>query len=177
MPRLFRHLRLPQVRVDWREVWEAFKREHGEPVQYRGLLLFPDAWTHASADLRGPEWPPPENPNERRTMMLHYWLIRRKVVKVERDYWWNTITQVREVQRSRSVPVPVYVRSLTRDDDTGKLKLTRHAVSPDDWEAGRLNQLNLALAECEEKIRELQHATETNSQPAQRQRAAGARPA
>lgn len=70
-----------RVAIDWRAYFRAFCEAHGgDPVPFRGRLLFRDAWTYSSTDYRGPEWPPPDDPAP---WIRAYWLIRIKLARME----------------------------------------------------------------------------------------------
>ena len=169
MSRLLKHMKLPRVAVDWRAVWERFKEAHGDPVPYKGRLLFPDGWTHAAADLRGPEFPPPWCKScefgddgkvsqpcptceaEIDKLKLHYWLIRRKAVEAEVAHFIRIIAHARELKQSRSVPVEPYVATFDGESKTWK----RTPFEPEAWEAGRLQMLKDDLKDCTNIIEEL----------------------
>lgn len=153
-----------KVNIDWRAYWDRFRELHGDPVPYKGRMLHPDGWTYSATDYKGPEWPPPADENELRTMQRHYWLIRRKLVRLERAHLWQQLKGLRELISSRSAPVNPESVVVDRDESTGKLTWTRSVVEPAEWETGRLKWLDDDIAACDQRIKELegeQHGTQT----------------
>lgn len=69
---------IPQrITLDWRAYFISFCDRHGEPVEWKGRLLFDDGWTYALTDYAGPEWGPPSDPGELDQTVTHYWIIKK----------------------------------------------------------------------------------------------------
>jgi hypothetical protein len=153
-----------QVRLDWRAYWQRFKEVHGnDPVPFKGRLLFPDGWTYSNSSHAGPEWPPPDDPEELRKLLLAYWLIRRKVCLNERDHLFNLIQQLKESQRQRSAPLQQrLVMTLEGEDGKQRKKFSFGDVNPEQLEAegGRLWWLRQDVQDCESRIEELKLSRE-----------------
>lgn len=141
------------VTLDWREYWNAFKQAHGgDPVNWRGVLLFRDGWTHAAKDLEGPEWPPPEDPEELRLSKLAYWTIRLAILRDERDQLRQLMKELRQVQASRSAPLKQAVWSR---DEEGKRIQVKGDLSLRDMEELRLVPLEMDVEAAKKMIDQL----------------------
>lgn len=167
------------LRVDWRAYWHAFMAEHGEPEEWSGRCWFPDGWSYSAFDHRGPEWPPPVDPEELRQVQIKYWTQRRAFaarrferLRIEIE---NVLSLVeakpgllravevdgKEVTALSHVAEAVQVRG----DDVlrskvlqkrypflgGKADLASKLRGPQD-------ELRRAIAECDEKLEELNRA-------------------
>ena len=72
---------IPQL--DWNAYFQKFSEAHGgNPLQYKGRLLFPDGWRYGM-NHRGPERAP-EGIDEERELMIVYWKLRLASVTKER---------------------------------------------------------------------------------------------
>lgn len=137
--------------MNWRDYWNRFRETHGDPVPYKGRLLFADGWMYSATDYRGPEWAPPEDEGELRKLQLHYWLVRRRIVDLEHRQLWTVIKQIKETRASRSAPVRAETTTFAADDQ-GKMKMTRQEVDEVQWERTRLKWLKDDISNCERMI-------------------------
>ena len=69
-----------KVEFDWEAYYYSFVEKHGEPVEFRGKLLFRDGWTYAP-DYKGPEWAPPNDLKELRKVQTYYWETRIAILE------------------------------------------------------------------------------------------------
>lgn len=94
---------LPSIAFDWEAYYLNFKSMHGgDPVGYNEhQTLFPDGWRYSSTNYAGPEYPP-ENDEERISLMQEYWRIRRKVCEEELKRISYIIRNLNEFQQSRT---------------------------------------------------------------------------
>ena len=149
------------VKVDWREYYRRFEQRHGEPISWKGKLLFRDGWTHSSKDHAGPEWEPPDDPLVLHSMQTVYWQERLKLVTQEKDLLEHNQRGIEALQRGKSLPL---VRRVKRwDEESQSMKVDREEVSPDMFK-GRLDWLHADIAECIEHLEELKQTTETRSE-------------
>lgn len=134
--------------LDWAAYFRAFCELHGEPVTWRGVLLFRDGWTHAAKDHRGPEWPPPDDLERLRGMRLAYWTIRLKKVKVQALQLKGEIEHLQSVKAVRSAVPMVTLREQT---DEGRW---RKIAKPLDLTLllDRLSWLSDQIKDCEREI-------------------------
>jgi len=106
-----------RVRYDWRAYFRKFCEVHGEPVKWRGKLLFRDGWAYSASNHAGPEYAPPLDPSE---LIREYWTLRRAMVQAKIDELAYDVETVFLEQSRRSAPLQ-HVTSY-RDED-GKLKV------------------------------------------------------
>lgn len=94
-----------KVRLDWREYFLRFCQVHGEPITIGSRLLFPDGWQYASTQYQGPEFAPPDDPDQLRELQLTYWRNRRTILAREYQRIKDVIDNLKTSQNSRSVPL------------------------------------------------------------------------
>lgn len=114
-------------------------------MKYNGRLLFADGWGYSMTDVRGPEFPPPEDPEELLRLRVAYWSIRRKQVIAEYNYLHRMISEMRIAQSSRSVPLQ---QRFTWVDEDGSLKSTTANLDLNELEQGRLRWLRDDILHC-----------------------------
>lgn len=139
------------IRLDWRGYWLAFLERHGgNPVPYKGVLLFADGWTYSATDYAGPEWGPPASLEERQALHEAYWSERLRVVKEEHFGLVKLRESLEQAQGTHSVPL--MARRLHRDENG----TVRWISAPLDTAAlaTRIAWLAQDIAECEEKLKE-----------------------
>lgn len=139
-------LRAPLPRIDWRQYFRDFCEAHGRfGLELRERLVFPDGWSYNPRDYKGPEWPPPDDPREKFTLILEYWQRRKAAVKTELARAQLRYSTAAEAIQVRSVPIPTvsYVR-----DEEGQVQAVRGHLDLADLQ-GRVDWLkeDLALAE------------------------------
>jgi len=133
--------------LDWRAYFRSFCELHGEPLEHRGRLIFPDGWSYSATDYRGPEWPPPEGESLGR-LLRSYWELRRAEVRRQLQLSQAQLESAEAQQRVRSAPLQRKVK--VRGED-GKLGWTSGTL---DLEAARMRIDFLAgdLARCDEQL-------------------------
>lgn len=94
-----------RVNLDWRAYFYKFCEVHGEPVQWKGALLFQDGWRYSATSYQGPEFPPLEDPVQNRKSMLRYWKIRHNIIRAELLRLRETVSGIESLQRNKSVPL------------------------------------------------------------------------
>lgn len=145
-----KELRKLGIRVDWRATFLAFVDLHGPPVRWGGRLLFRDGWSHAAADYRGPQWPPPQEPRELHRLKLEYQRERRRVLRMELDWLGGILGAFEEMARLRSGPIVLMQDRKgpeeSRVDANEKLRGARD----------RLRDTARELKECEAEIERLE---------------------
>ncbi len=140
-----------EISLDWQAYYGAFKQLHGDPVEYHGRLLFRDGWMYSSTRCEGPEWAPPEDGGELKTLVVAYWTVRKEVVQSEMSLLDEMIGKLREVQDARSAPLQHSV--LCQDDETKRRWMETGEL---DYELmqERANWLQADVQECNENIGE-----------------------
>jgi hypothetical protein len=148
----------PQVlRLSWKSYYEQFKLKHGQPVLYlndkstfsNGLLLFPDGWTYSTDGYAGPEYPPPENPEDLKRLQVAYWREKLGILKGLRLEAGTQLAGLRSIQDGKAMPLR-YTKP--RYDEEGRPSGVEEAsVSFQDLGA-RIDQIDLDIEECEKKI-------------------------
>lgn len=147
-----------RLRVDWRAYFDAFREHHGEPVKSGGRLLFPDGWTYSSSDIKGPEWPPPDDNVKLGVLLMRYWKVRRIIVMQERDSLRDLIQGIEALQATKSVTLKS--SQLVYDDESGKQVKVSSDINVSDLKAGRLAALEADVHNCDEQLRWLKLAME-----------------
>lgn len=150
------------ISLDWDAYFAQFKELHGEPVRFRQKLLFPDGWTYSLKSKEGPEWPPPSDSERLHRLQMSYWLTRLSLVQTEFNTLQDILTNLRSLQRSRSLPLQVV--STVYDEEQGKYRRAALPLNLDEIENGRLAWLHDDIAQCHSKLRELEsvHTTSLN---------------
>ena len=149
--RPFAAQRSARIRIDWRASFRAFSELHGgDPVTWKGRLLWRDGWGHSATDYRGPEFPPPSDPREAAKLRRRYWLIRLALAKRAEKALGYELEGFDELARSRSAPL--FRRVVTRDDDG----VARLGSAELDLSEGRerLAWLREQVEECVERLEE-----------------------
>ncbi len=140
------------VQLDWQAYFKEFCVLHGgDPVLYRGRLLFQDGWQYSSTDFRGPEWAPTKNQDELKQMQRSYWITRKAIVAPQIDDLKRAIESLEMAQRERSARLQQ--TSIYFDQESGKYAKATGPVSLDAMRS-RLSWLEADLVMCEGHIRE-----------------------
>lgn len=149
------------IDIDWERYFQEFCNAHGrypivyEPKEDIVLLLFPDGWMYDGLNYDGTEYPPPDDHNELMELLTYYWKRRLRIVKGEHDSLAHSLSRLKDLQRSRSLPI--YQRSEIRTDEgktetqSQKLDLVMHEK--------RLQWLKKDIQECKDKLTELSYMT------------------
>lgn len=145
------------VNLDWRAYFEDFKEKHGMPVACRGRQVFPDGWSYSLKSLNGPEWRPPTDPEELRSLLLDYWRARRNIVSTESRMLRSVLEGLEELQWSKDGKLqgrPVFFKrgqQIKVRDENSRVG----DVDPIKMRKLRLEWLENDLKDCVEKIKEL----------------------
>lgn len=109
--------------IDWKEYFNKFSKAHGgNPVEWKGQLLFQDGWRYEMR-YQGPEHEPPKDEAALRRIQLFYWTRRRKIVRqqvVDAQDSYNVLVQQ---VATRSMPLVQRVSYL--DEDDGRRSIRR----------------------------------------------------
>lgn len=149
------------VEIDWPRYFRDFCAAHGgNPVAVGGkdsvILLFADGWTHSATDHAGPEWPPPDDPEQLRKLKLLYWQTRRQMVSSELTALERALRGLEQLCSVKSTaPIHLTVRKLVTDESTGAGRIEARSVraGPDLWK-GRIEFLRGDLALADRNIKE-----------------------
>lgn len=144
---------LHALTLDWDAYFDAFKEAHGEPVRWRGQLLFPDGWRYDGRDKTGEQYPPPTDTAQLHELQTCYWLSRLRLVRAERDWLREMVKGLRALERARGMPL--WRRGAVFDETTGKYANRAERIDLDEWENGRLAWLEQDVLDCEERLRHL----------------------
>jgi hypothetical protein len=112
------------VQIDWGAYYLLFKEVHGDPIEYKGRLVFPDGWSYSKTDVSGPEWAPPEDREQLTDLQLGYWKGRLALVTYERDVLKQLAENIVHAQTSKSLPLPGFV-TYREIDENGVPKTRR----------------------------------------------------
>lgn len=141
------------VLVDWGAYWKKFQELHGgDPVSYKGRMLFRDGWTYSPRNVRGPEWPPPPELGQLISLVREYWNIRKNLVTVELTQLRHTMEGLRELQAVRSAPIQQMVRYF---DKESKKLITECKDLDLTLFNGRIQWLEADLNDCVERLKEV----------------------
>lgn len=112
--------RSSRIVLDFRGYFITFCEKHGEPVHYKGRLLFPDGWTYSSTQYEGPEFPPPSDVGELDNLVEKYWRLRQSTLKKMLDKIRHERKQIQDAQATRDVPLQ---RMVTREHDGKRMRM------------------------------------------------------
>lgn len=98
-------MKTPRIRLDWRAYFRSFVEAHGEPIRWGKRLIFPDGWMYHATDYKGPEWAPPENPDNLRALQRKYWDLRLAMIQSQRQRLEGDLRALDEMQRARAIPL------------------------------------------------------------------------
>lgn len=141
----------PRIKLDWKAYFLEFCQKHGEPVQWKGRLLFRDGWMYSASDYGGPETPPPKDFDELDQLCLSYWLVRRSTLLRRLSDLLQERRTLSIAQSDRSVPLQVLVR---REEEDG---MTRVGYAELDFTTldTHIDWFKTDIAECDIRLREL----------------------
>lgn len=138
------------MNLDWEAYFQEFSRRNGgDPVRINmgGVirLLFRTGWGYGTK-YEGPEYPPPEDPRKRHSLVRFYWRTRKAALVEIQGQLSESVSSLQAMQSSRSVPLQV--REIMWDDQQHK-PVTRSG----DIHLGRLYErlenLDRLIAECD----------------------------
>lgn len=142
----------PRMRVDWRQYFRDFCEKHGDPLTHPSgaVLLFPDGWSYSATSHRGPEWPPPDDPQQHWEQVRLYWRLARLGIRRELVVAREELAGVVAAVQLRSACLTV--TTTVRDPDTGAATRVSTPLDPADFRA-RVAELEADLAGAESKVR------------------------
>ncbi len=109
-----------KVKLDWKAYYLKFSEMHGGwPIIYKGRQLFSDGWTYSLTDYAGPEWEPPTEPKELKTLRTVYWYTRLNRAKNELLVVAARRAALKNLQENKSAPLQQVI--VSKDDETGKV--------------------------------------------------------
>lgn len=106
------------VKLDWRAYYQRFCEEHGDPVEWKGRLLFEDGWGYSNVDYAGPEYSPPEDLETLKGLRVTYWKVRAKLISRRLVIVKGRLQALENLSSQKSLPlqgvIPYY------DEETGR---------------------------------------------------------
>jgi hypothetical protein len=151
---------VPQL--DWKAYYNRFAEIHGgNPLQWKGWLLFPDGWRYSSTSYQGPEMPP-QDEEQAKELRLVYWKMRLASVSKERRELRASLVGLEMMERTFSAPLQQrIVRDVPARNEFGD-EVTRKVPGACDLDLeglrGRLGWLEDDVEQCERVIKELSDA-------------------
>lgn len=145
------------IRPDWKAYFREFCNKHGRhPVEIGNKLVFPDGWSYARNDYRGPEWPPPSVPEDLWRLKREYWKRRCAIIRKQRDALSAELENFAKQQLSRDATIQVNGIETYTDDDGHEH--ARMVSVPVDWQTLKLKLqfLNEDLYQSEMELRTLE---------------------
>lgn len=144
----------PRHQLDWQAYFKSFNELHGgNPIHWGGRLLYQDAWQYSITDHAGPEFAPPEDQREVKSLKRSYWLRRKAIVENELRQLSLHITYLEEMQRLRHVPLQ---QVLTWFDMEQRRWSRQVGVLDMSGMKERCNWLKDDVELCNERIKELE---------------------
>lgn len=141
--------------LDWDAYFETFKTEHGDPVRWKGLLLFQDGWRYSAKHKSGPEYPPPNDTEQLHYLKTYYWLTRLNIVTAERNMLRDTVVGLRALQRNHHLPLQQ--QTSVYDELSGRHAYKAQILDIDELEHGRLAWLEQDVLDCQRQLQQLQN--------------------
>lgn len=143
--------RTPQIRIDWKAYFKAFCEAHGDPILYKGRLLFPDGYQYSATDYAGPEYPPEESLE--RAYRIVYYRERRKLLRERESALIRRLEALERLQSALSVPLQYSWTD--RDETTGKIMRGTQSLDFDIQLREPIEDVRADMKRCEEMLREL----------------------
>jgi hypothetical protein len=142
------------VELDWIAYYREFDARHGgDPVQFRGRLLWRDGWTYASTDHAGPEWAPPQDPKELKAFQLAYWSKRKAALTQQLRSLEDDVANLKETQRVRPVPLQIVERTRAINELGFPVMKSTNKEIDFDVLAAIIKDMRTDVAECNVEIR------------------------
>ncbi len=143
---------IPEAVLDWHEYYLSFLQEHGDPVEYRGRLLFEDGWMYSALHEAGPEWSPPEDKRELRGLKIAYQQVRRNAIRTMAHTLRTRLQAIEGLQSGKSLPLPLKYddseqRGMAGVVEWKDLDITAHYE--------RLTALDQNVKDCDLRLEEL----------------------
>lgn len=149
---------VPRIKLDWKAYFTEFCERHGEPVRYKGRLLFDDGWMYSATDYAGPEWEPPADKATRLQLQQEYWQARYDMVMAEANGLRQELTNLTQLERVRQ-GAPLQQRVVKyKENDQGLAVACGVETIGVDLEPlqSRLNWLESELENCDSKMADLE---------------------
>ena len=144
-----------RLTIDWRAYFRDFIEEHGEPIRLDGRLLFRDGWGYSVADHQGPEFRPPSDRGQLRSLQQLYWTRLLGKLIGEQTAVRNRIKTLADWDTARSLPLQVR-RSYQTEEGGG---LVRKLSKPENLDLSgyesNLADLDYLVAEAREELEAL----------------------
>ena len=138
------------VKLDWYSYFMEFQRIHGgNPVEYKGWLLYQDGYRYSPNNYAGPEVEP--EPHETLHFMREYWRIRREVVAAKAREMERTLLYLEQERSVRSAPLQQ--RTVTELED-GTMKYETAELDIESLQV-RLKWLQDDEADCTQRLEAL----------------------
>lgn len=155
-------LPLPRIRLDWKAYFRAFCEKHGPPVAYNTEnLLFPDGWMYSHWDYRGPEFRPPEKPEELKALQMAYWRRRQRSLKRQLRDYQEQIEGLKVLQSAKDASLVKKDMSLGND---GEIQIKRSDVDLSGLETQVLD-LQGMYEDAKRNVNELENGREADGPP------------
>ena len=141
-----------KIVYDWKAYFYSFCQVHGEPVKYKGKLLFRDGWSYSSMAYEGPEYAPPTDNNELDLLILEYWKLRyaaltQQILKLQHER-----KKLQEFASTKSLRLQ---QVTTTVDEEGKRHKVPQDVNTDVFDL-KIKWLQDDLRECVDRLKEIE---------------------
>jgi hypothetical protein len=140
---------LSRIVVDWRAYFHEFTKVHGEPILFRGKLLFRDGWQYAQ-DYKGPEWGPPEEPKELAKLVSLYYKHRLAILTRKQHDLKELLHDFEQAQSIRKIPL--YHKVIVVDDEGRRMRQSQ-PIAIKEWQ-DQVKWLDRDMQECNDRIAE-----------------------
>lgn len=146
------------IQLDWQAYFKRFCEAHGgEPLEYKGRLLFRDGWQYSNSDYAGPEFAPPIDLAACLALRVTYWRRRREAVALELYELENSYQGLQQLQAKLTAPLQCTIRY---ENDEGKSELRTEDINFE-MMAERLSWLRSDIQDCNTHLSELSHGEAT----------------
>lgn len=113
---------MKEIQLDWQGYFRKFCAAHGgNPVTFKGRLLFRDGWQY-HMNHEGPEYPPPEEFRLLKSYKSAYWHTLRVLIRKELHEVGGQLTMLTTIQHRYSLPLQAVV---TYRDEDGEQRQVR----------------------------------------------------
>lgn len=140
-----------KVELDFKAYFLEFCKIHGEPVEYKGRLLFSDGWMYSLTDYQGPEYHPPLDNRELDIFILNYWLLRRSYLTNLLLKYEHELKLLKDVQASHSLPL----QQVVKIQDEQRIRKHYKPLTLNNLEQ-RVEWVRKDLIECDVRLKEIE---------------------
>jgi len=139
-------------RIDWEGYWGEFTSRHGPYVEIKDAsgnphyLLFSDGWKYSAKSTSGPEFPPPDNLEEKKELILLYWRTRLRIKLTDYQLKRDNLREIIYAQQKMSQSIALIRSEVTENEGETLRRISINDLLKD------LRHLADEIAYCREQL-------------------------